>query len=442
MYARYVVSMALACVAAATANAAGVPEPAVIPPVLRLDGALALLRERGLDLLIAQAAVAAAEGDVSVAGAVPNPALSASYGRSFTYGGCDGGAAPCPSFPPLYGAGLSDQGAVFDALTGKRGLRLATARAALAAARSTRDDARRTLEAQTKQVFLQALIAKEALRLARDTAAASARTAELTRVRYETGAISEADLARIEVAKLEADQAADGAAEALREAKITLAFLVGARSTVPEYDVEGPDLLRSDGPVGLEGATADALVARARAHRPDLTAAMRQRERAGAALALARRQRFPDLTLSVNYVQQGTSASAVTPPTVTGGVSLPLPLFYRQGGEIQKAEAEVGAQALQAAKIEAQVAAEVEAGLSGYRTARQLARRMEGGLLERARRARELVSVQYQKGAASLLDFLDAQRTFIAANVEYLQDLALYWGAVFKLEQAVGEDLR
>jgi len=67
---------------------------------------------------------------------------------------------------------------------------------------------------------------------------------------------------------------------------------------------------------------------------------------------------------------------------------------------------------------------------------------MEGGLLERARRARELVSVQYQKGAASLLDFLDAQRTFIATNVEYLQDLALYWGAVFKLEQAVGEDLR
>ena len=67
---------------------------------------------------------------------------------------------------------------------------------------------------------------------------------------------------------------------------------------------------------------------------------------------------------------------------------------------------------------------------------------MEGRLLERVKRARDLVSLQYQKGAASLLEYLDAQRTFIANNVEYLSDLASYWTAVYQLEAAVGMDLR
>jgi len=65
-----------------------------------------------------------------------------------------------------------------------------------------------------------------------------------------------------------------------------------------------------------------------------------------------------------------------------------------------------------------------------------------GGLLASVKRARDLVSIQYQKGAASLLEFLDAQRTYIGTNVEYLQDLTIYWTAVFKLEQAVGTKLQ
>ena len=48
----------------------------------------------------------------------------------------------------------------------------------------------------------------------------------------------------------------------------------------------------------------------------------------------------------------------------------------------------------------------------------------------------------YRKGAASLLDFLDAERTYIATNLEYRQDLAAYWDAVYQLEQATAVKLR
>jgi cobalt-zinc-cadmium efflux system outer membrane protein len=66
---------------------------------------------------------------------------------------------------------------------------------------------------------------------------------------------------------------------------------------------------------------------------------------------------------------------------------------------------------------------------------------MEARLLERAQRARDLVQIQYEKGAASLLELLDAQRTLIATKLERIQDLNNYWTAVFQVEEAVGTEL-
>jgi cobalt-zinc-cadmium efflux system outer membrane protein len=67
--------------------------------------------------------------------------------------------------------------------------------------------------------------------------------------------------------------------------------------------------------------------------------------------------------------------------------------------------------------------------------------RAENGLLDRARRTRDLVQIQYEKGAASLLEYLDAQRTFIDTQKGYLRDLADYWLAVTLIGQAVGLEL-
>jgi cobalt-zinc-cadmium efflux system outer membrane protein len=433
-------------IVAASAPLPTVPEAPALPAELTLDGAIQIFRERGLDLLAAEAAVEGAQGDVQAAAAIKNPILSGSFGKSRAFSGCtdaQGNPVSCGWLPdPALAVGLSDDGAIFDSLSGKRRLRVAVARAALEASRASRDDALRTLTAQVKIQFLQQLLAQDALRFAREVAQASARTFELTRIRYEEGAINEADLARIEVAKLESEQSVDQANQAVRDARAQLAFLLGVRGRVPELTVVAPDLEHFAVPPGLESPSPDALLAAALEARPDLAAARRQRERTEAALALARRQRFPDVTLSLNYVQQGTTPAATTPPTFAIGLSIPLPLLYRQQGEIRRAEADLSSQSLASAKVEAQVAVDVESGLADWQAAGSLARRMEGGLLERARRARDLVEIQYRKGAASLLDFLDAQRTYIATSVEYRQDLVSYWTAVFKLEQAVGRSLR
>ena len=72
-----------------------------------------------------------------------------------------------------------------------------------------------------------------------------------------------------------------------------------------------------------------------------------------------------------------------------------------------------------------------------FQGSRELVTRMETEMLAQVARVRDLVEIQYQKGAASLLDYLDAYRTYIATNVEYIQDLAAYWSAEHALEGAV-----
>ncbi len=412
------------------------PPPLVLPDMVTLDGALKIFRERGLDLLIADAAVYGAEGDVRVAGAVPNPTWNLGYQHSII--------APGGGFnaPDGFTVGIGDNNAIEDSLAGKRGLRLKVARAALAAARLNRADAQRTLELQVKQSYIQAVQARDQLDFALEVQKATNQIYELNHLRYQAGAISEADEAKVEATKLESDQAVDTAIQLLRVAKISLAFLLGVRGSVPDYKVE-QDLPKFVVPPQLGTATVETLLKMAYDQRPDLKAIQAQRERAQASSDLAHRARFPDIAFNFQYTQQGgTDGTAVQPPTFLFALSGTLPIFYLQRGEIQKAEADMRTTALERAKIEAQVVADVEAAFQNFSSSRRLVERMESRLLDRVKRARDLIELQYKKGAASLLEFLDAQRQYISTNVEYLQDLTNYWTAVFQLETAVGADLR
>ncbi len=428
----------------ARAEAAGAEVPSVeLPAQLTLAQALELSRKHGLDLLLAEAAVESARGDLLAASAIPNPSASLGGLWSVHAGPCrdlSGAAADCPA--PTFSVGLSDSNAVEDSLSGKRGLRQQVARLALSAAELGRGEVERTFEFQVKQQFVQALVAQEALKLARDVAQTSTRAAELTETRYQAGAVSEADVARAQTARLQADQAVDVAVQNAEQARFALAFLLGVRKQLPPFEVLGGELLDAKAERPKIEAGPGPLIAEAFERRPDLRAARKQLERAEAQLRLSQRLRFPDIGLSAGYAQQPGLAPDIAPPTLSVGLTATLPVFYQQQGEIQRAEADVRAQRVGIAKSESQVVADVQSAWAGYLSARQLLARMESGLLERARRGRDLVLIQLQKGATSLLEYLDAQRTFTSTNLEYLQDLTAYWTSVFNLEQAVSRELR
>ncbi len=409
-----------------------------IPGRLTLDEAIRIFRARGLDLLIADANVRSAEADLRAAGAVNNPALGLSYGRVLNYdasaAGCDGCSAN------QYTVGISDQATLLDILSGKRGLRKDVARAAIEAARMGRADAQRQLEFQIKGQYLQVVAARAALDFAREVQLSAGRTLDLQKLRYPR-VIDEGQLARFETAKLESDQAVDAAEEGVRQAQVGLAYLLGVRGRVPAFEVD-LGVLKYAVPQRLSATSPDALLKEAYAHRPDLLAAYHVQERASASIDLAKRQRFPDIALSAQYSQTGTGQSAIQPPTVTFGVTAPIPIFYQQQGEVMRAEADYSRGTLARSKVEAQITSDVESAFAAFVASKKQVERMESGLLDRAKKARDITELQFNAGSATLIDFLDAQRTFIAANIEYLQDLTSYWTAVYQLELAVGENLR
>lgn len=411
------------------------PEPVALPARLSMREAVRIFRSGGFDLLLAEAAERNAEGELRAARALPNPAVSLAGGSSFTD---PAGASPCPVCPQqAWNVSLSDQAALFQSLTGKRGLRIEVAQAALEGARRSRADAERILTFQVRRQYLAAVLATGSLAVAREGGAAADRTFELDRTRYRAGAVSEAEEARAETAALEAAQAVQSATQALGVARIALAFLLGVRGTPSDFEVDA-EFPPFAVPPRLASAARDALIRQALDRRPDLEALRRQRDRAEAALAQARRSVFPDVTLTLSAYGQGRGESAIQPPTFLLGVGMPLPILDQSQGAVAKAEADLEAQTAALAKGEAQVVSDVGTAEAGWRSARDQVERMEGRLLDRARRARDLVRLQYEKGTASLLELLDAQRTFLAVSLEALNDRAAYWTAVYQLDAAVG----
>jgi len=302
-------------------------------------------------------------------------------------------------------------------------------------------DAQRTLEFQVKQAYVGVAYARAYLDFAKDVQAGATRSLELNKLRYPK-VIDEGTLARVETAKLESDQGVDTALQQLRNAQLGLAFLLGARSTVPNFEVDTSMMKASVVPGPLAGANEDNLIKLAMEHRPDVAVINLLKERAEAQIALARRLKFPDFILSLQYSQTGTGQNAIQPPTLMFGVTIPLPLFYSYQGEIKKGEAELALQSVQASKVQASIVAEVGTAYATWITARKLVERMETALLASAKKARDITEIQFNAGSAPLMDFLDAQRIYIATNVEYLQNLSNYWTAIYALEQAVGMELR
>ncbi len=420
---------------------ASVPAEPDIPSPLSLEQAEQIFLTHGLDLLIAEAQVAGAEGDLRAAHIVQNPTVNG----DFLYGFPVNSSVAGNSFPAVPGwtVGLSDNAAIEDILAGKRGLRIDVASRALAAARHSRDDAQRTLLTQVRNAFTSALLAQDNLAFAVEVQKSYQTTRDLNQTRLEKGDISQVDLTRVVVAQLESLQQRDQAAAQLIEAKATLAFLLGSRSHALSFGLEG-DLSYRPMP-RIDDSLADDLAQLGLQRRPDLQAAIASREQSGFAVAQAKRQVFPDISLQLSYTQQYIVTEAngvVSPPTLSVGLQAPIPLFDQQQGEIRRAEANLLIAQNQEQKARAQVISDVSQADASYRAARDMVRRMEGELLKNAKLARDLEELLYRKGSASLLDFLDAERTYISTNLEYRQDLQNYWNAVYQLEQATGTRLQ
>jgi outer membrane protein, heavy metal efflux system len=398
---------------------------------LNLSDAFGLAERQGFDVLLADAAVRGAEGDLTAARRLVNPLFSGSYLHS-TDVPLDGATTSAHG----YSLALADQASLEGIVSGKHSLRVEEAESALWAARSNREDALRLLRFQIAQAFYGVLAAEASERVELEVADSFARTLELVQVRYHYGSVSEVDVDRVETAKLEAEQAVAAVRSLVSQTRATLAFLLGGIQ--PDFEISGT--LESATPTRLSSDTKE-LLAEAVAGRADVRAARASLERAEAALALARRQRLPDVILSASYGREGPDAAPITPPTLGLGASFELPVLSQKQGEIARAESDRSAAQVTLNRISAAVTQDVLSAKAAYLAAQEQVSRMNDRLLDRARRARDLVRLQYRAGAISLIDLLDAERTALAVELEYRQDLYSLRAAAAQLETAMGREV-
>ena len=387
-----------------------------------LDDALTLLRRQNPKLLAGALRIRAAHGDVTTAGLLPNPTLSTGVGNlplgRTNPQGLGVGATVTSS------VGLEEE----VPLPGKRSARVASARWREAQAAAERTDLERTLAFEARSRFVALLEASRRLGLAQENLDHYRDTVGVSQARAREGEISPAEFDKIALEQRGFEREVADAEVDRRHAAAALLPLLG----VEAGDVEAVGELVLPPPPD----DVDHLIAEALARRPDLKAAERAADAADATLRLARAERWPNPTLGLQYTHSEFLVSGDLANQLGASVALPVPVFNRNQGEIERAAAEALIARHEIDRLRLEIPQEVRAAVTELAVARGRAQRFEDGFLRQAREARTAAEASYREGAVSLLEFLEAERTYLQTERDHLDALRDANTAAFALTQA------
>ena len=278
----------------------------------------------------------------------------------------------------------------------------------------------------TSLQFINAELAESTLTFADQDLKSFQQTVDISEQRYKSGAMSEADLLKIKLQLLQFQTDVSAAKLARVQALAALRQLMGFESVPENYDVIG-DLVYEPVKKGLEDLEALALRTR-----PDLVAAQRGVVAAQSQEYLAQANGKRDLNVTFDY----TRAAGIN--TGTFFFNIDLPIFDRNQGEIARTRFAITQAQEQEHEASEQVISDVVNAFGSLRENDEIIQLYVSGYVDQAKQSRDISEYAYQRGAASLLDFLDAERSYRANQLAYRQALASYMQAVEQLREAVG----
>jgi cobalt-zinc-cadmium efflux system outer membrane protein len=414
------------------------PAPAPAPPAapalaaatageeIKFAAFLAEVAAGNLDYAAQRYNVPIAEAQVIAARAVPNPVLLVgTSGRDVTDRGEN-------REPANNNAGLTQT----IELAGKRGKRVAVARANLAQAAATLEDFFRTLRGTAADAFIDALTNRRIAEEKKRSAEALDQLVTANLKRLEVGDVGETDVTQSRVDALQFRSEFLAALSDAQVAAVALEQLLGrSRSSgmlIAVGNLEGP----------ARALDEEALVQQALGGRPDVVAARRAFESARASSELARAMRVPDVDLGFTYQDNQRSHNEVAPAPAYSSIgvslSLPLPLWYRHRGELEAARQTVLQSEAGLRATEVRARADVRQAVARYRLANERVAQFVGGALSDAAAVYKAKLFSYEHGATNLLDVLNAQKTENDVRLAYLDALAERAKALVAAQQAAG----
>lgn len=309
---------------------------------------------------------------------------------------------------------------------GKRNARIQAARDATAVVRSQVDDTARGLAFGVAQQYVNVLLAKSSLAFAQQDLASWQNTAQIGQSQYNAGAISEGDLDTIKLQTLQFETTVSADRLSLLQALTALRQQVGFGGLPANYQVSG-DLAFE----GLHG-NEDDYKALALKDRPDLRAAQQGITAAESQHRLAQANGKRPLTTTFQYSHVGALNDA-------GFLfNMEIPLFDRNQGEVARTAAATTQAQDQEHQTSEQVLTDVATAYEAVQQGAQVVGLYTSGYRAQAKQALDIRQYSYQRGASSLLDLLDAERTYRSTELGYRQALAAYMVAIEQLKEAVG----
>jgi len=305
------------------------------------------------------------------------------------------------------------------------------------AARSDVADVVRQVSFAVRQAFHDLMLAERQRELASERREIFRQLLTADSARLRSGDIAPRDVTRAEVEYARAEADLLRADAQLHAARLTLQLLMGVAAPDTGFAVTGELAYR---PVAIP---VESLSAVAASLRPDVRAAQERVAQSEALSTLAGRLwiPLPQVTFSHSSgpFDRGELFSNGTANAV--GFGFTMPFLYWNGGERERSRAGLQQAQVASRRVQAQVATDLAMALDAYRSARGLAERYEGGLLAQADSALEMARYAYRAGTASLIDLLDAIRTYADTRADYNIAVHDYWVAVYGLDRAVGKDL-
>jgi cobalt-zinc-cadmium efflux system outer membrane protein len=312
----------------------------------------------------------------------------------------------------------------------KRELRRDSAREATEIASSQLADQERSLLFNLKSAFVQTLQQKAILALAQENLSYYDQILKVSRDRKQLGDISQVDLERLEVQRVQYETDLQTALVSLRTAKIQLLMLLNDRTPLERFDVTGPYEF-PDQMVSLEEFRRAALGAR-----PDLRAAVESIEKAKTDNRLAWANGSTDPTFGVDFAR-----NPPIPVYLGFSVSIPLRIFDRNQGEKARTRLDITRNQRLRDASEAEVLSDVDSAYATINSNLTLLKTYKANYLQRATQVRDTILFAYQNGGASLLDFLQAQQDYRSVRVNYLNLIGSYLNSAAQMNFAVGREI-
>ncbi|MGO8736700.1 MAG: TolC family protein [Terriglobia bacterium] len=378
------------------------------PPRLTVQEALDLADKQNLDLAAARRQRAVALAGIRIARQIPNPSANFTALRDEPH-----------------------EGLFFDQpveIGGKRGRRIDVARQEGALTELDIAALARQVRRSTREAYYAVAYARaESERLARVVEVAK-RLEQIAEDRFKTGDVAQLEVIQtgLEVSRAEADLQV-----ARQREKVSMSQLNALLNESASKAWELAGTLEDNTPT----PRLDDLIGRAYQSNPDLQHLGGEKKVEESHRSLLKAERIPDLNLEAGVDFNSPHDFRYGP---RGQISIGLPVFTRNQGEIAQSLANERVLEAETAATERSVSARVEAGFYDLEAQRTQVQLYRDRLLPVARQLENMAEESYRAGKTNILTAIEAQQAVQSVESSYLQSLEQLQDLYAGMEETVG----